>query len=201
MRCSTSFLSEQDTVMSEHLSDEIRAYFAELGRFMHDFAAIEVTLQGVLAITVDTPHETSRAVFSGVRIDQAQSFLRRLAESRGEPLSQYLVRAFPQLKAITATRNNIAHFGARFDGPEIVVSNQIISMPGKEVVTPVSGEILIDMRIDLNTIHYCLMAHLWHRSNAETPPFENLALEPWRYKLPQQNQHRQPRADSREKDS
>ncbi len=56
------------------------------GRFVGTFSMMEGMLRYVLQVTVGIDDQTQKAVFSGVRTDQAIRFVKRCYEARGKPL-------------------------------------------------------------------------------------------------------------------
>lgn len=166
-------------------------YWMALGRFLDDFAHVESMLQTLLWVKADTSEETARAVFSGVRIDGAKDFIRRIAESRGDQIDPVLTRAFGQLTVLTTLRNDVVHYGAPFDprAGTWVATNSRIAMPGKARTTSVDPEALLNASLDLWTISYALscfirpdLRHAW----------DELAQAPWRYTYVQQDRRIQP---------
>lgn len=170
---------------------KFNAYWLALGQFVDAFSNIEAATQTLLWEVANTPQETARAVFSGVKTDTAISFVRRLFDSKGQQLPPMLDRAFQQLAAINTFRNELLHHGATFDGQDLVVTNRLLALPGREKATPVSPEILASLCFDLGTLQYCFALFLRERQVGALNQIELDALRvraqlPWRYKPPAQ---------------
>lgn len=86
---------------------------------------IEADLQTLLWQEAGVSAAIGRAVFSGVRIDQAMQFCRRIWDATGRQRPTALERAFGQLALLNAARNDLIHFGAGFDeNDHLVVTNE-----------------------------------------------------------------------------
>jgi hypothetical protein len=151
------------------VTEKYDGYWKALGRFIHAFSDAEAIVQMLLwtesAVTVDV----ARSIFSGARIDTAKGFITRLRESRGVGEHPQLKRAFDQLAVITRARNDIVHYGAKFDGTTFSVSNSLVAhIPERTRSFAVSPEIFEEMIADLGAIRSILGAYQLERMK-ETP--------------------------------
>jgi hypothetical protein len=164
-------------------------YHLELGRFVGVFAQVEMAMHLVLRWQTKVSIDVSRAVFSGVKADQASSFLRRLADigQIKQPEWKELEPVLAQLNHINKTRNLILHYGA--DG---VAEGEGISSDEGMALTldrvrrhPVSPEIIAAMTADARKIFFCLVAYHAGRPAPISTYANGLRRAPWRYKPPQ----------------
>ena len=173
-------------------------YWRSLGKFVDQFASVETGIHILLWERTRTPLEIAQAVFSGVRIKDAMSLIRRVSEVH--PLDPQTAAdqdyIFTQLNIITIVRNDILHYGANPTEPgEFVVSNWITAL-GKNRLrrTPVSSQILLHLARDLRKIQVHLIErHLWREPGLMSPiPKRDLALlnAAWKYTPPQQAPNR-----------
>jgi hypothetical protein len=144
------------------VSPDYNSYFLALGLFTQAFTDMETLVALLLRIQTGVSQETARAVFSGVRIDQAKGFITRTREAYGVGEHPDLKRAFDQIGVITGVRNDIVHFGSRYDGEGgFSVSNVLIAVsPARERSYPVSDAILYELIADPNTIRQTLAAYI-----------------------------------------
>lgn len=175
-------------------------YFLELGRFVHQFSALENLMQIYLTLQTGVGMNVARACFSGVKMDLAKSYIKRTREAQGFQQDDLLDRVFAQITVVTNARNDILHHGANFasiESAEGSVTNKDFAMPGREYEFPVSPEILRDLIYDVNALKNgiaCLMAR---DTKLKGPPpefwepFERSARGPWRYTPPARPQTHQ----------
>ena len=176
-------------------------YFIELGRFVHQFSALENLMQIFLTLQTGVGMDVARACFSGVKMDLAKSYIKRTREAQGVPESALLERVFAQITILTAARNDILHHGANFESIESAdgfVTNKSFAMPGREYTFPVSPDILRDLSSDVNAVKNGIFALMVKSVKLEGAPppefmetFERSALAPWRYTPPARPQTRQ----------
>jgi hypothetical protein len=175
-------------------------YVHALGEFVHCFSAVELAVHSCLYHHSKVSNEVRRAVFSGVRVKEGISFLRRLAEA-GEINPEEWAKMKPlfnQLNILTDRRNGLLHYGA--DGVEEgtpFVSNMSRALTWDKVEEfPVSARMLRRMTHDLNTIFFALSSRHsgegWGYSNAALQRYDSRRARPWHYisPLPKQNQTR-----------
>lgn len=159
-------------------------YCLALGHFVHVFAKLEMALQIVLWAESGLDPLRGRALFSGVKVDQAVSLIRRLHEAQGRQLSPFYNYVLPQVSAINAERNRILHYGAHAqDDGTLVVSNQRAAhIPERNVSTVVSTETLSCMRDDVVTIVQVL-THIRHQlAGTSFTEGEELIGAAWKFK-------------------
>ena len=98
---------------------------------------------------------TAKAIFQGLQIDRAYEALKKIwAAAKREPPA-FLKRALAQLVLINASRNDILHRGARFDGEHWLVATK----NGEGMVRVVMVETLHAMALDTITISLAFSAH------------------------------------------
>ena len=186
--------------------DPIDQFHVHLGRFVHQFSQLEKTMQMYLMLESGVSHNVARAVFSGVKMAEGKSFIKRLREVSGKTEdSEFVERLFAQITVLTTARNDILHHGAAFESVDTgnaTVSNAFMAMPGREKEFPVSPEILRNLTADVNSCQSGL-AFLLTKA-APIPEGQRAALDhfmetfrraiesPWRYKPPQQARTRRP---------
>jgi len=136
-------------------------YWRALGRFVHEFALTEAYLQEFLWREAATTPEVAKSVFSGVRIEQAMSFCRRIWDARGstERRAEF-DRPFAQLNVLNGARNDIIHFGALGVHAGIfLVSNARIAHTKQTLRTmEATPETLENMSEDLGAIQAAFIA-------------------------------------------
>lgn len=139
----------------DHLSD----YYTALGRFITEFAQTETWLLIALTKQSEVAAPMSKALFAGVRVDAAKSFIKRAGEVRGLKISADLERAFAQLSDITTLRNDIVHYGPSF-GKDWTpyVTDVIKAILGRVRTTLVTPDILTFATFDLNAITSVIIA-------------------------------------------
>ncbi len=102
--------------MPDAFKEATTAYYQALGKFVDHFAAVESALLWFLSRLASVDEPTSRAIFSGVRADQAISFIKRLHEARRQPLNETLAKTFDHFTQINRYRNDILHYGVNRSG-------------------------------------------------------------------------------------
>jgi hypothetical protein len=157
---------------------------------LHYFAMCEWGIKGLLRTMCAVDVETSRAVFSGVNLDQCINNIRRLYRSRSKKIPPGLGTALDQLKIIAEDRNLILHYGGADKTAEGIVAAKLwLNLPDVQDERRVfSPESLGFMTVDLWAIVH-VMQHFRHpprylnlmnqqtRAEAERPVA-------WRYKRP-----------------
>lgn len=129
-------------------------YYLALGRFVDTFASVEDSLFIALCATAKLDAKTGAAVFSGAAVDGSISFIRRLHETRNEPIPPRLGEVLAQLSAINTTRNAILHHGAHpVEDGTLRVTDQLRAHTDKKARSiPISPEVLDVMTEDVVTI-------------------------------------------------
>jgi hypothetical protein len=166
-------------------------YFEALGRFVHAFSIIELSVFTVLTRYSGLSPSTSNALLSGVRIDGTFSRLRRLHQVNVISDKDWvdLEYVFNQLSVINGCRNELLHQGADLlDGDEGIVTNTEYALTPKRIKEfPISYKILHNMFMDLQKISIHLrVRHMggppWDRASDED--VLRFLRSSWRYKRP-----------------
>lgn len=170
--------------------DPLEPYWAALGKFLHRYAQAETTVFNILRVVAGLTHHKATALFSGTRMSDTISFIRRIHEADGQPLSPWLEKALPKLSQLTTARNEILHQGFSLNGDKIIVTNRQRTMPRATTERQYTVEDLIDMEADTCVAHACLNMH-WLESRfprsrkAMHQREKEIATTAWRYKSPQ----------------
>jgi hypothetical protein len=133
---------------------EVAGYYRALGEFVEAFADVEGDLFLYLYNLVGVDYNMARAVFSGVRIQETVSFIRRIIEIRPSKIPDGLDEVLAQLLTINDTRNLILHHSVsgRYSKGHLVRSISNIDRaltPGRIKEIPISDKILNSMTVDL----------------------------------------------------
>ncbi len=130
-------------------------YYLALGMFIQRYAGIEARLQALLWRYAEVPPEVARSIFSGVRVDQAVSFIKRLHKSRGIEMHPMMIDTLDQIGVINAARNLTIHYGAEFDKgePQFVTDQRISNRPEDARWFPISVKALDALTADIKHIH------------------------------------------------
>jgi hypothetical protein len=145
------------------------------------------------------------SVFSGVRTDQAASFLRRLADAKAIKRAEWaeLLPIIEQLGIINDRRNQILPHGAAYiESGRGIVSNKAFAITRDRVRSfPISAEILEDMTADLRKINvHLLIKHMGRPAlRGKYPGLRGVLAASWRYIPPPLSQGRSPRGAKRPK--
>ena len=177
------------------LTEPYREYWAELGQFIHYFSDIERSMQSLLRTVAGVSDPLGAALFSGIKVDGAMSFINRACESTGRgDAKARLEPVFQQLGIINGIRNNIVHWGAREDGDELIVTNHYLaSTPDRVQRFPISARDLHLMIIDLIKIRMHIgWEEMTLKGEAVNPQlaetlFSQILSAAWRYKQPQRS--------------
>jgi hypothetical protein len=142
---------------------------------------------------------TARAVFHGVRSDQARKYISRLFEAINAEQSTIddFQFVFTQLGHITDARNSILHYGSMpVDGPNFLSTNSLFALTEDRLRTfPVSREILNQMTGDLGTITTFMRNYLLRTASrefladaarAQISNSQAVRATAWQYKPPSQ---------------
>ena len=135
---------------------EYESYCLALGRFVSAFSAVENIVQALFWRLTGVEERLAPTVFSGVRMDAAQSLIGRILDAKPcQGLDRdELDEVFAQLTAITRVRNDILHYGAdRRAAGEFVTSNEHLAFtPCRLRETRVSPDVLDALHADLAKI-------------------------------------------------
>lgn len=181
--------------ISQEAIENRRAYWLALGRFIDMFSTVECTVQLAVAKFSNVKDSVARAVFSGVRIKEGSSFIRRIMEVTNHPSDKRadMEDVLKQLGFITDLRNEILHYGALpSDGPETIVTNKHIALTEDRITNrPVSKTILMEATNDLHKIQaHLVFVHLPPAYQGAPDDYvrsmTGLLTAAWRYIPPQQ---------------
>lgn len=185
-------------LLRENLYDN---YVHALGEFVHSFSAVEMAIHGCLCHHTKVSNEVQRAVFSGVRIKEGVSFLRRLAEvGEMDPGEWAMMKPlFDHLNVLTDKRNSLLHYGA--DGVKEgtpFVSNTSRALTWDKVEEfPITARMLRRMSHDLKTIFFALSTRhsgeAWGYSDAALRYYDRRRARPWHYRFRLSKQSQSPR--------
>lgn len=170
------------------------AYYEALGEFIDEFAKVEAALHLTLWRYAKTPAPIAQAVFSGVRVDGAISFINRIFEvaDHSDEAKADLGHIFKQLKLINDARNLIIHYGS-VPVPNMLVgrvsTNALVALTEERLRSiPASARFLDDMTSDLRKIQMHLIVNHFVREPGVPPPYteDELALltAAWRHRPP-----------------
>jgi hypothetical protein len=133
---------------------EVAGYYRALGEFVEAFADVEGELFLYLYTLVGVDYNMARAVFSGVRVQEAVSFIRRIMEIRPSKIPEGLDEVLAQILIINDTRNLILHHSVsgRYSKGQLIrtisnIDRALTARRAKEL--PISEKILSDMTDDL----------------------------------------------------
>jgi len=190
-------MDEDTSALVAALEEPYREYWAELGRFIHQFSETEREMQILLRHFSNMPDKIAAVLLAGEKVDQAISKVSRIldatenvhAKSRLEPV-------FQQLGVINGVRNNIVHWGATACDGALWVSNKHLKpLPTREVEYTVSVDALRRMTIDLFKIdmHISWEIHLSEPGGSVEiyqKVFQRVLEAAWRYKPPVRPTHK-----------
>jgi hypothetical protein len=168
-----------------------REYFLELGRFVSMFALVETIVFFTLRRYTGVNKTVAKAVFSGVQIETAMSFIKRTMDGKRKSpeLIKDITFVFDQLGVIKGARNSILHYGAHAVENNVGYVTNIVTHPTKRAtVFPISPKILSHMTHDCRKIVSHLLLN--HDPRPSTPDADAEMLQfvnaPWRYKHSEQ---------------
>ena len=167
-----------------------KALFHALGRFVVNYARAEEAIQFVLWHYAKTHESIARCVFSGVRVKDGMSFIKKIAEVTGATTKTQrdLKDIFDQLGVITSVRNEIMHHGIQSiaDGNAFITNALLAYLPERLTIIPISPTDLDNMTADIRKIIVTLYVQ-----HAGRPPLQSeenrrvideFVRAPWRYK-------------------
>jgi hypothetical protein len=172
---------------TEEGKKRLDAYYLALGRFAHRFSLVELAVHIVLSHYASLPMTASRALLSGVRIDETRSRLSRLHEVQLISDADWadIEPIFAQLALINKCRNEIFHHGGSFiaEGRGIVTNATTALTEERITGFEISPDILDDMTGDLRKI--LIRLHVRHMGRpplrGKHPEMEDGLRGPWRY--------------------
>jgi hypothetical protein len=128
-------------------------YYQALGRFVAEFSAVELLLQSVLWQLTRMNVTAAKAVFSGVRTEDACNKITRIgvAEAWNAEKTKRWGAISSHLGLIRELRNDILHLGASWQGGEdwLITNKGVIHTEAKLIHVPVTVAILKDATADL----------------------------------------------------
>jgi hypothetical protein len=164
-------------------------HYLSLGRFIDSFAKLESMMQYLLWKKAGVSEQIAQSIFSGVRLDTARDFVRRIREAKRLKDSPLLTSAFLQIGIINQTRNDLVHYGAEHvGGVDFLVSNKNFAHTESRIrSTNVTETSFHDMQEDIVTILMIIVLHLENdfpdrEKSPKMEPIWALALRPWQYK-------------------
>jgi len=167
----------------EKIIDLDPKYHKALGQFIEAYATCEMYLYFLLQKIAGVSPEIGAAIFSGVRTEQAISFIRRiwLVQEPAKDVRKELDEAMKQLAAINDARNVMVHHASNvYFGYGRVVNNKTRANTKDNVKEyRVSPEILEGMLQDCFRISVTFLKHIHPGSYAEDSEYLKHA---WRYK-------------------
>jgi hypothetical protein len=171
---------EEVKALGELLDEPYKEYWAELGRFIHAFSIVEAALQLVVYHVAGVSAEIGRAIFFGLRVENAKDAISRILQTKGDvEMVAKLAPLFQQIGEIAAMRNRLVHWGARDTSDGLMVMNHHLAItPEKRQEFFVSAETLRAMQADTYNIYWQLFGITFDlkADPSKEPP------EPWRYK-------------------
>ena len=141
-----------------------------------------------LGMTAGLPLISAQALFSGTRIREAMSLIKRLADTNADPLDPWLAKAFGHIGEITTARDRILHHGLEIGQDIAVVTDAHRNLPGKSFRMEFSVVDLDNLESDVLTALSCLNMFrygYWPKQPSEQVEQNRiLAIREWKYKLP-----------------
>jgi hypothetical protein len=167
-------------------------YYLALGKFVNEFAHAEADMFVLLIMTANVPIATGQALFSGTRVRDSISFIKRIYETRGSEPTARMADVFSQLTSIATARDHILHMGVyetREDG--LMISSNQMRAHAKRAIRELdaSPESLNAMTEDLRVISMWLFGQQIVEKKPGLPHAEDAVRKhrgrepaPWRYK-------------------
>lgn len=168
-------------------------YVHALGDFAHRFSSVELAVHNCVLHHSKVSNGVGRAVFSGVRIKEGISFLRRLADAGEITPAEWgeMKPLLEHLNTLTDRRNALLHYGAEGvgEGAMPFVSNSSRALTWDKVDGfPVTARILRRMTRDINTIFLALSVRHsgngWAYTDVMRRSADRRRAQPWHYKSP-----------------
>jgi hypothetical protein len=176
--------------------EEEDRYLLALGRFISAFSQAEGAVQLAFWELAGVSSPIAQAVFSGVRVDAASSFIARIAAAKrwkAERTDKFQCTLL-HLSEINRLRNDILHYGTsrRLAKDEWLVTNKTFAhIPKKVRNLRVSPALLDAATADLRIITMqIILLGCGKRMRAPPSMLAWARSQPWRYKSPPQEQAR-----------
>jgi len=168
------------------IPDEINRYWQALGQFVSAFSAVEAAVQIALRHFAHVRDPIGAALFSGTRTEAAARYIRRIAEAEKwrDRRKNEIENVFGQLSLINQLRNDLLHYGARFEGAnKFSVSTAAVAHTENRVrKTTISVAILEAMAADLEKIEIHLLVLSRKRGERVHPALRATLHASWQYK-------------------
>lgn len=182
-----------DPAQTEEGKARLQEYRLALGTFVEAFAQVEAAIFYALSWHAKTRHSIAKAIFSGTRVEQAASFMRRLADANLIETAEWreLEPVLTQLHHINDIRNAILHYGAQgvAEGGRALIADALRALTVQKIrIFPISADILADLTYDCRKIYRHLIVR--HSGRAAVvgkhPELEAVLEGAWRYEPPLQ---------------
>jgi hypothetical protein len=181
---------EEINAWAQEVTKQAEPYLIALGRFVSLFSQIEANLQSALWRFAKVPTPTAQAIFSGIRTDGAMQYIRRIADAEqwSKEKKAELEQVFAKLGAINKLRNDLLHYGATMQEPNVwTITNKMFAhTPEKIQEIKITPAILEDATADLIKVLFHLIIMGW---GDEMEPqmrdvFNPVLRRAWQYKSP-----------------
>lgn len=175
-----------------------RLYYQALGRFIDNFARMEVLLKRFLIKMLKVDDAVGRVVTGGLRADNLATYVLRTNEITPLPGSNpaFVEEAVKHFSAINTVRNDILHAGAILRDGKLVISNAPVARtPTHKHEFTVSEEQIQQMADDLDKMlpHFFLCLMLPTQAAELRPKVQFLLDRAWRSK-PTELMNRSPKS-------
>lgn len=140
-------------------------YYRALGEFVAEFTEIEAAMQAALWHLTKVSNATARAVFSGLRADDACNKITRIGdvENWNEAKRADWQMISSHLGILRTLRNDILHYGAEWQAENewIVTNRDYVHREDKVKNTPITVELLAHATSDLRKLSMHLFFFLF----------------------------------------
>jgi hypothetical protein len=170
---------------------DMKEYYSALGEFIDNFAQTEGWLFALLAFEANTLAPTIQALLPGLRARGAMDLIRRVRESKQDPIDARMTEVFSHLAELNTARDQLVHWGFDADPTNagtLTLSNALRAhTPGAQRKIPVSPELISNMTDDLMFVKASIAQRITDMRamgefSGEVSAFLALAHQPWRYK-------------------
>jgi hypothetical protein len=174
-------------------------HYALLGRFIHQYARVEVAIHRLFRHVARLDDITGRAIGAGMRIVDLIDRIKRLIATGAVDKNEgaEIGKVFTQLNAISELRDALVHRGAVAKEDELISHNAAIAKSAQDIqVLRIKVENLRDATEDLHAILFRIMMIVTpdDRTLRHTT-VQTFAFATWRYtRLVQETPYRQPQA-------
>jgi len=165
--------------------EALDSYYRALGSFVSSYARTEGLLHLTLRIFCGLHDALGSAVLSGFRAEQTVDLINRVLDvCKKGGAKTFLARHFQQFRLITKIRNDILHYGAEFEMPNVLlVSNERDAhIPERLRETRITPHDLRCMAHDLHIVQTGLLAVLETVSSSQSlTDWNSISQTAWRY--------------------